>query len=85
MDKVQHERTDAQVARTAVDRREAADYAQWQLERSLARPEGLQAMSVVDITGAEGAVDISGDNSPVSCSSGCSNDSNSAITGQEQG
>ena len=84
IDKQQTEQTDAQVARTAVDRREAADYAQWQLERSLARPEALQAMSVVDITGAEGAVDITEDNSLVGCSSGCSDSDNSAITGQEQ-
>ena len=80
VDKVQHEQTDAQVARTAVDRQQAARYAKWELEQSLARPEALQAVNVVDIT-VDGA-DITDVNGSSGCMSGCSNDSNSAITGQ---
>ena len=76
VDKVQHEQTDAQKARTAVEQKDAALYAKWKLERSLARPEGLEEVNVVDITE---------DNSLVSSSIGCSDDDNSGLTGQEQG
>ena len=76
IDKQQTEQTDAQKARTAVERREAANYAKWKLDRSLARPEGLEEVNVVDITE---------DNSLVSSSIGCSDDDNSGLTGQEQG
>ena len=76
VDKVQHEQTDAQRQRAAIEQQHGAEWAKICLERSLARPEGLEEVNVVDITE---------DNSLVSSSIGCSDDDNSGLTGQEQG
>ena len=75
IDKQQTERSDAQVAYSAAQGRLGKEFAAFCLKRSQARPEALEAVDVVDIR----------DNAIVGSTSGCSNDNNSAITGQEQG
>lgn len=49
VDKSVVEQTEAQKLRTATERQEAKDFAQWQLERRLARPEAKKAVNEVYI------------------------------------
>ena len=51
IDKSITEQSDAQKARSATERRLSKEFADWYMKRSLARPEGLQELETVDITG----------------------------------
>ena len=52
VDKSVVEQSDAQKARSATERRLSKEFTDWYMARSLARPEGLQELETVDITGA---------------------------------
>ena len=51
VDKSVVEQSDAQKARSATERRLSKEFADWYMARSLARPEGLEELETVDITG----------------------------------